>query len=112
DVVVVVTRYFGGVKLGLGGLARAYGEAARAALCAGRAVTAHRTAHLAVSFPHAMTNRVLRLLHALGGVPVESRYEDTAHLTVRLRAGLAEEFAERLRDETRGSATCSPVLRR
>ena len=32
DVLVVVTRYFGGVKLGMGGLSRAYGEAGKAAL--------------------------------------------------------------------------------
>ncbi len=52
NVLLVVTRYFGGVKLGAGGLARAYGEAAKAALDASKPRPLRLMATFRVDLPH------------------------------------------------------------
>jgi uncharacterized YigZ family protein len=53
NVLLVVTRYFGGVKLGAGGLARAYGDAAKAVLDASKARPLRLMATLRAELPHA-----------------------------------------------------------
>ncbi|WP_062464642.1 IMPACT family protein [Demequina soli] len=63
DVVAVVSRWFGGVKLGAGGLVRAYGSAVAETLDVASLVhRAPRTA-VAVDVPHAEAGRVLAFLH-------------------------------------------------
>lgn len=86
DVVAVVTRYFGGIKLGAGGLVRAYGQAVSEAL--DRATLVHRRAltHVRIEAPHADAGRLDNLLRdwaaahdAVVGEPV---YGATATLSV------------------------------
>jgi uncharacterized YigZ family protein len=62
DVVAVVARYFGGTKLGKGGLARAYRDAVRQALAGLATETARARARFALRFPPARAGAVRRLL--------------------------------------------------
>ena len=62
DVVVTVTRHYGGTKLGVGGLARAYGEAAGAALDAGRPARGTVRVPVVLRFAFADTAGAMRLL--------------------------------------------------
>lgn len=75
DVVAVVTRWFGGVLLGTGGLARAYGEAVTAAVGAARLVRRERRAVLGVTASHATAPRLEHALRGRAGVTVT----DVAH---------------------------------
>lgn len=62
DVLVVVVRYFGGIKLGVPGLARAYKAAAADALAAAAAVPKVAAQRLRVEFDYLAMNEVMRVL--------------------------------------------------
>lgn len=108
-VVVVVSRWFGGIKLGAGGLVRAYGGVAAEVLRTAPRVeiVVWRQARLRVGFGH------LALAHALlqqaGGTKHGENYDgDGAVLRVVLPADRIEPLATALRDASRGLATLHP----
>ncbi|MEM1115865.1 MAG: YigZ family protein [Bacteroidota bacterium] len=68
DVLVVVTRYYGGTKLGVGGLMRAYAEAAGAALDAGRVREVVVRVPVRLRFAFADTSPAMRLLDVFDAV--------------------------------------------
>ena len=84
NVVCVVTRYFGGVLLGAGGLTRAYAKSAKDALdAAGKArMTLWTRERVSVSYP--LFERLTRLVDSLGGVVEGSDYGADVSVTLRL----------------------------
>lgn len=92
NVVVVVTRYFGGKKLGKRGLIEAYGEVARKALeKAGRVVKViTRQAELVCTY--AGLDRVLKFLNSCGGRVLAADYGEEVRLTIEVPAGVWEQF--------------------
>ena len=88
DVVAVVTRWFGGTLLGTGGLARAYGDAVRAAVTEADEHGLVRTRRLArqlrVVAGHAVAGRLEHDLRSRGVEVVEAGYGAEVTLTVRL----------------------------
>ncbi|HEX2095462.1 MAG TPA: YigZ family protein, partial [Longimicrobiaceae bacterium] len=66
DCVVIVTRYFGGTRLGVGGLVRAYGEAAVLALQAAPRRVGIPAVRLRVRYPYEHTSAVMRALERAG----------------------------------------------
>lgn len=104
DLVVVVTRWFGGTKLGTGGLARAYGRAAAGALAAGEAVTLFLTSRLRVSFPHDRTSAVMRAIAVAGARVAGASYADRAELLLEIRRSRADDFRQALQEASRGTA--------
>lgn len=103
DVTVVVTRYFGGTKLGTGGLARAYGEVAEQALARGGIVTRHVMARIEASFPHSHTGHVMHVVSTVGARILETTYDEEVHLTLEIRASLLDSLHERLIESTSGN---------
>jgi uncharacterized YigZ family protein len=101
-VIVVVTRYFGGTKLGAGGLARAYRQAAELALGAGERRTMYIPEVFAVSFSHACTGPVMRAVSAAGGRIVSSRYELEVHMVIEIRRSRTEGLRSALLEGTGG----------
>ena len=97
DTLVVVIRYFGGIKLGMGGLARAYREAARRALDASGVVKRFPEAEVSLSVPYAMHGKVEHILEQFEGVrerETDFAADVTLHLSVYRRD--LEEFRVRL----------------
>ncbi len=104
DAAVVVTRYFGGTKLGTGGLARAYGEAASLALARvprRRFVTGAR---VRVRFEYDDTGAVARLLDSHGAVRLGESYGPHATVEVGLPAKAVAGFEGELTEATSGRA--------
>ncbi|MBB5206648.1 YigZ family protein [Chiayiivirga flava] len=104
-VFVVVTRWFGGVKLGAGGLVRAYGGTAAECLrlAPRRALVAFGTAWLQCAFADVTTAHALLAAH--GGNKLEEHYDaDGVRLRVRVPAQHIDALAATLRDATRGRA--------
>lgn len=98
NVLVVVVRYFGGTKLGVGGLIRAYGEAAKAALAAAQIVTKIPQVRLTIRYPHACTGAVMGVLHrnqvTIDGVEHAALPQARVTLARARRDGLARQLVE------------------
>lgn len=109
DVVCVVTRYFGGILLGSGGLVRAYSKAAAMGLEeAGTARMAQWTL-LRVGCAYAQFERVKRLLSDFGAEDTDAAFGADVTVSARLLTELADEFSARLTDVTAGGAEARPV---
>jgi uncharacterized YigZ family protein len=98
DVVAVVVRWFGGTKLGKGGLARAYAGAVREALAGLPVERRVPTVHLAVRLPYEKLGALKRLLHPPAVELAAEVYGEVAELTLSVsmseRARLEEALAE------------------
>lgn len=86
NVVIVVVRYFGGIKLGTSGLIVAYREAAREAILAGEILECHEQATLTFSFPYIAMNSVMRIVKNDGLKIVSQDFDNTCVMTVQTRA--------------------------
>jgi putative IMPACT (imprinted ancient) family translation regulator len=95
DLLVVVTRWFGGVKLGTGGLVRAYGGVAKAALDTVARRTIIRRDTLELRFDYPLMTRVLRLASDCEAVE-QNRICDTH---VRLSLAVARSRVSRLEEQ-------------
>lgn len=109
-IVVVVTRWFGGIKLGAGGLVRAYGGCAAECLRRAdrRAVIEYQ--RLQLSVPFACENSLRLLIHECAGRLQNEQYAASglqAHLELPLDQ--VERFSTRLRDLSRGQAQLSMI---
>ena len=104
DLALVVTRYFGGTKLGVGGLSRAYHQAALSCLQGARVVTAYITEDLTLEFPYEQTNAVKGVLGQFGVQPIEEKYSDRVKLTLAVRKSFIEKLKRRITEATNGRA--------
>ena len=105
QVMVVVTRWYGGTNLGVGGLVRAYGGAAAECLrtAARRELVPWVEAELACGFE--LAGGVHGLLDSLGAVKLDERFDEHgARLRLRVPDYNEHELASRLRDLSRGAA--------
>jgi uncharacterized YigZ family protein len=104
EIVVVVTRYFGGVKLGKGGLVRAYTGAVQHALR--ELETAERVSvrevKVALAYPH--TDALRRAIERVGGTIINEAFDAEVTFTVEVPDDRREDFERAVRDATAGSA--------
>lgn len=103
NVLVVITRYFGGTKLGVGGLARAYGEAAAAVLDIVEVTTQFERETLQV-FTTYEDMRAVRQLVEHYALSFEEEFRDVITYRMEIRRDLVEEFAAHLTETSQGRA--------
>jgi uncharacterized YigZ family protein len=105
DVVAVVTRWFGGVLLGAGGLVRAYGDAVRAGLDEAGVLVRERQQEYAVALDHAEAGRVESALRARDVVVLGVDYATEATLRLGVSPDRAATLAGWLAELTGGTAS-------
>lgn len=100
NVVCVVTRYFGGILLGAGGLVRAYTKGAKIAVeAAGKSMKRVWTV-LYLPCPYSFYDRVKLEIAAFGGIIRDTQFGAEVELEVLLAEGQTDAFLERLTDMT------------
>ncbi len=105
DCMIAVLRWFGGTKLGTGGLARAYGECAH--LAAENATPSERVLReeVGVRFAYAHTTAILRLAAKFDAIECESDYGGEVRIVFGVPLSRAAAFREAVVETTAGSAS-------
>ncbi len=105
DIIVVVTRYFGGTKLGAGGLVRAYSDAAREVLMELPTALKIEKALLGIDLPYPLYQLTLRLIEAHGGIVEEATFAGDVTVLARFPVKAVDSFTIALRDLSAGRVT-------
>ena len=96
DILVVVVRYFGGIKLGTSGLIVAYKAAAAEALAAAEVVTRTIDESITVLFEYPMMNDVMRIVKEMEPKILEQSYDNDCTMTLQIRQSQMETLRQRL----------------
>lgn len=107
DAVVVVTRYFGGTLLGVGGLIRAYSTAARLALENAGIITYERYAVLRMTVSYSDYQKLLPEIASAGALTDAQDFAEQVTLTLAAKSAAAALLTDRVRELTAGR--CVPT---
>ena len=110
DALAVVTRYFGGILLGAGGLVRAYSAAAAAAVRSAGEVEMRECVRLSLETPYPLWGRVEPLLRERAQLD-EVRYEAAVHAAAWVRQEQSDALVRALIDRTDGRVVPAPGAR-
>ncbi len=102
DAALVVTRYFGGTKLGTGGLVRAYGDAARAVLAAAPTREKVELRHIGLTLPYSLYERVKLIAAAHDAMIDDEAFEADVTLYLTMPVDSVEPFTAAVRDASAG----------
>jgi uncharacterized YigZ family protein len=111
DVAVVVTRYFGGTKLGTGGLVRAYSDAVREVLAALPRATKVATHVVQVVTPYSGFERLRQLIAAHGGEVLDEDFQVEVTVRARFVVERFPAFQDGLREMSAGTLEAQIVAR-
>ncbi len=100
DTVIVVTRYFGGTKLGTGGLVRAYSSAAKEALAILPVTENVSPVSLKVQLPYSHYEPFKRLLHEYEAQILDEHFSDIVRLKIRVPQDMTDDFSAHAREYT------------
>ncbi len=103
NAVCVVTRYFGGILLGTGGLLRAYSRSAKDALDAAGISVVHRWVAEEIPCGYHLFDQIRREVAAVSGVVLDTEYGADVRFSVLIPEEKQEQFRKRLIDLTAGT---------
>jgi uncharacterized YigZ family protein len=109
EIVAVCVRYFGGTKLGTGGLTRAYSGGVKLLMESLPTEEKRERVRLEVRTDYPSVDLVLRLLDQMEGTLVERNFSDGVVLRACLPSDRVHEFSEALAGITRGKADLQPA---
>ena len=96
DILIVVVRYFGGIKLGVPGLINAYRSAAADAVSNGRIVEKTAEETFAVTFDYTGMDRVMRVMKDMGLSPLRFDTDNVCRLEMSVRLRDTDRFIQRM----------------
>ncbi|MCD6163548.1 MAG: YigZ family protein [candidate division Zixibacteria bacterium] len=102
NVIVIVTRYFGGVKLGTGGLIKAYSKTASDALKKSGIVKKYHTETVMFTTSFEFVSLVHNIISSFKAVLKDTSYDKEVTFTVEVRTSKNKEFIRKLKDGTNG----------
>ncbi|MFH2048756.1 MAG: YigZ family protein [bacterium] len=109
NVIVVVTRYYGGTKLGTGGLVRAYSEAAIGAIDKAGKKMNYLTSQIKVEIDFSLYDKLSRLTGKLGAKQISSEYSDMVNLIIEIRQNLSDVLIEEIIQLSSGKAKIEKI---
>ena len=109
DVVVVVTRYFGGTKLGTGGLVRAYGDAVRQVLDIVERAENVSTYRVSITVPYPLFEQTRLLIGSQGGLIENEEFLADVSIIAQFRVDDFPAFQDALRELSHGQITGSII---
>jgi uncharacterized YigZ family protein len=109
DIVLIVTRYFGGTKLGTGGLVRAYSEAARMVLENLATETKIKRAFLGIEIPYSLYEQLKRLILKYDGRIDDEHFAAAISIIALFPEDQIPEFSDALRDLSAGRIEAIPL---
>jgi uncharacterized YigZ family protein len=107
EVVVVVTRYFGGVRLGAGGLVRAYTSSVTSALDELPLKKAEPMLELSVTIPYQYESAVRHVLEKSGIAVADATYTEEVKISAQVPESSAGDITGEIMNATRGEAVIS-----
>lgn len=96
DVLVVVVRYFGGIKLGTSGLISAYREAARLALDDAGITECRQMARIGLRFPYIVADSVMKVIKSPDIKIVSKEFDNLCHAVIEFPLDMKSEIVGRL----------------
>ncbi len=120
DVMIIVTRYFGGVLLGTGGLVRAYSTSAADAMRVANMVQMCPCTDFSVVCAYSDHSRLVSLVEGCGGSITDTSFTDKVELFFSFRTSdaenfehkLCETFSSRLKAERKGENYCAFAIKK
>ena len=107
DTMVIVIRYYGGTKLGTGGLVRAYGEAASLALDAATSREVIPRTRIRIRFAYDDTSPAMHTINQFDVLIVDTAYSDDTELTLDVRTSEIGAFEAAFTEGLSGRGTIS-----
>lgn len=107
NVVVIVTRYFGGTKLGTGGLVRAYGESAQKAVQSAKIVQRYHTKLIGIECPYDLTNILMKSIEKFNVSVDHSQFDEHMAYQLKVRESKVNDFINYIVEKSSGKISPS-----
>ncbi len=101
---VIVTRFFGGIKLGTGGLVRAYSTSVKEAIAQAQFEEVHPRCQIKIEYPYTLSAIVDSVLHNSKVTLIDSQYSDRVLLHISLPANETDALLTALQERSSGKA--------
>lgn len=112
DAVVVVTRYFGGILLGAGGLVRAYSHAAKIGLEAAEIVTYEKYTEFTLECSYADHRRLMSVFPSYGVITDDTEFCDFVHMRLAVKRSLFDSLCAKINEFSGGRCHAENISER
>ena len=102
NVLLIVTRYYGGTKLGTGGLIKAYANSAKETLAHSKIIDVEIKENVEFSYIYDNTSMVMNLINRYEADIVEEKYGENANMSIKINKGFKQEFIDEMFDKSNG----------